>query len=53
MSELINNHRNRMDELKEVLMKLDNAGSIESVRTEISEKLKTIPYGDVDQKSVV
>ena len=36
-----------MDELKEVLMKLDNAGSIENVRTEISEKLKTVPYEDI------
>jgi uncharacterized protein len=47
MSELINNHRNRMDELKEVLKKLDSRGSIESVKTEISEKLKTVPYEDV------
>jgi DUF438 domain-containing protein len=47
MSEFINNHRKRMDELKEVLKKLNNTGSIESVKTEISEKLKTVPYEDV------
>ena len=47
MSEFINNHRNRMDDLKELLKKLNNTGSIESVKTEISEKLKTVPYEDV------
>jgi DUF438 domain-containing protein len=47
MSEFINNHRNRMDELKEVLKKLNSTGSIESVKMEISEKLKTVPYEDV------
>jgi DUF438 domain-containing protein len=47
MSEFINNHRKRMDELKEVLKKLNSTGSIESVKMEISEKLKTVPYEDV------
>src|ERR1035437_4093741 len=47
MSEFINNHRNRMDELKEVLKKLNSTGSIESVKMEISEKLKSVPYEDV------
>src|ERR1035437_6354163 len=47
MSEFINNHRKRMDELKELLAKLDSPGAIESVRTEIAEKLKTVPYEDV------
>jgi uncharacterized protein len=47
MSELINNHRKRMDELKELLRKLNNIDSIESVKKEISEKLKIVPYEDV------
>jgi len=47
MSEFINNHRKRMDELKELLTKLDSPGAIESVRIEIAEKLKTVPYEDV------
>jgi uncharacterized protein len=47
MSELINNHRNRMDELKELLKRLNSKDSIESVKNEISEKLKTVPYEDV------
>jgi hypothetical protein len=36
-----------MDELKELLLKLNNADTIESVKTEISEKLKSVPYEDV------
>lgn len=36
-----------MDELKEVLKKLNSTGTIESVKSEISEKLKTVPYEDV------
>ena len=47
MSEFINNHRKRMDELKEVLKKLNSNVSNESVKTEIAEKLKTVPYEDV------
>src|ERR1035437_9576633 len=47
MSEFINIHRKRMDELKELLRKLNSKDSIESVKKEISEKLKTVPYEDV------
>jgi len=36
-----------MDELKVILKKLDNEDSIENVKAEIAEKLKTVPYEDV------
>jgi uncharacterized protein len=47
MSELINNHSNRLNELKVLLKKLNDPGSVQSIKDEIENKLKSIPYEDV------
>ncbi|MBK6964062.1 MAG: DUF438 domain-containing protein [Bacteroidales bacterium] len=47
MSELINNSDKRKAQLKELILKLHQGGSQESVRLELMQSLKQIPYGEV------
>ncbi len=47
MSELINNSDKRKAQLKERILKLHQGGSQESVRLELMQSLKQIPYGEV------
>ncbi|MCE1190073.1 MAG: DUF438 domain-containing protein [Ignavibacteria bacterium] len=47
MSELINNQRNRINELKALLAQLQEKEDIESVKARISEAFKTVAYEDV------
>lgn len=47
MSELINNSRYRKERLKELILKLHEGESAETVRQELIETLKNIPYGEV------
>lgn len=47
MSELINNSQLRKEKLKELILKLHNGGSQESVRNELLLSLSQIPYGEV------
>jgi len=47
MSELINNSQYRKERLKELILKLHDGESAESVRHELMETLKNIPYGEV------
>lgn len=47
MSELINNQRKRIDELKELLLRLQSAEDIAHTKYTVISKLKKIPYEDV------
>jgi uncharacterized protein len=47
MSELINNSKYRKARLKELILKLHAGESPESVRQQLMESLKSIPYGEV------
>lgn len=47
MSELINNSHSRKEKLKELLLKIHNGGSQDSVRAELLLSLSQIPYGEV------
>ena len=47
MSELINNSKYRKEQLKQLILKLHKGESAESVRKELVESLKNIPYGEV------
>lgn len=47
MSELINNSEYRKERLKELILKLHEGESAESVKKELVETLKSIPYGEV------
>jgi DUF438 domain-containing protein len=47
MSELINNSRSRKNRLKELILKLHNGESAETVRQQLIESLQNIPYGEV------
>ncbi len=47
MSELINNSRFRKEKLKELILKLHEGKSPDSVREELKNTLKKIPYGEV------
>ncbi len=49
MSELINNSRKRIDELKELLLRIHKGINIETVKKELTEVLGKIPYGEVVQ----
>jgi len=49
MSELINNSRKRIDELKDLLLKLHNGTELEEVKNELTELLGSVPYGEVVQ----
>lgn len=49
MSELINNSRKRIDELKELLLKIHEGINIEEVKKQLTEALGNIPYGEVVQ----
>jgi hypothetical protein len=47
MSELINNSQNRKAKLKQLLLRLHNGESQESVQQELLQSLSQIPYGEV------
>lgn len=47
MSELINNSQDRKAKLKELLLKIHDGGSTESVHNELLLSLSQIPYGEV------
>jgi uncharacterized protein len=47
MSEFINNSENRKARLKQLILKLHEGASEESVRQELLESLSQIPYGEV------
>lgn len=47
MSELINNSKYRKEQLKQLILKLHKGESADSVRKELVESLKNIPYGEV------
>ncbi|MBN1925341.1 MAG: DUF438 domain-containing protein [Prolixibacteraceae bacterium] len=47
MSELINNSNYRKERLKELILKLHEGESAETVRRQLIESLKNIPYGEV------
>ncbi|PKP04332.1 MAG: DUF438 domain-containing protein [Bacteroidetes bacterium HGW-Bacteroidetes-9] len=47
MSELIDNSKQRKAQLKELILKLHEGNSQESVRQELMQSLKQIPYGEV------
>ena len=47
MSELINNSRYRKEKLKELILRLHEGANPEQVRAELTETLKSIPYGEV------
>lgn len=47
MSELINNSKYRKDRLKELILKLHEGESADTVRQQLIESLKNIPYGEV------
>lgn len=49
MSELINNSRKRIDELKELLLKIHKGIDIEEVKKDLTAALGNIPYGEVVQ----
>ena len=47
MSELINNSKYRKERLKELILKLHEGESVQSVRQQLISTLKNIPYGEV------
>lgn len=49
MSELIDNSRKRIDELKSLLLKLHEGAELEEVKNELTELLGSVPYGEVVQ----
>lgn len=49
MSELINNSRNRIDELKSLIKKIHEGVSPEETKSKLIEKLGAVPYGEVVQ----
>ncbi len=49
MSELINNSRNRIDELKKLILDLHKGEDLEAVKSKLTNALGSIPYGEVVQ----
>ncbi|HEX2866639.1 MAG TPA: DUF438 domain-containing protein [Ignavibacteriales bacterium] len=49
MSEIINNRHERLELLKSMILKINHGETPESVRQEISQMLKEVPYEDVVQ----
>ncbi|MBS3946567.1 MAG: DUF438 domain-containing protein [Melioribacter sp.] len=47
MSELINNQRKRIDQLKSLILDLHNGHSVEETKSKLKELLGSVPYGDV------
>lgn len=47
MSELINNRKNKLDKLKQLLKKIDSVDDVAEIKAQISDKLKTVVYEDV------
>jgi uncharacterized protein len=49
MSEIINNSRERVNELKTLILDLHNGVSLEETRKKLSELMASVPYGEVVQ----
>lgn len=49
MSELINNSRKRIDDLKALLLRIHEGISIEEIKEDLTQALGNIPYGEVVQ----
>jgi DUF438 domain-containing protein len=49
MSELINNQRNRIDQLKRLILDLHSGSSVEETKSKLKKLLGSVPYGDVVQ----
>lgn len=49
MSELINNSRKRIDELKELLLKIHSGENLDKIKKDLTNALGNIPYGEVVQ----
>ncbi|MCX7876899.1 MAG: DUF438 domain-containing protein [Melioribacteraceae bacterium] len=49
MSELINNSRIRIDELKKLILDLHNGISVEETKKNLKNKMSEIPYGEIVQ----
>jgi uncharacterized protein len=49
MSEIINNSRKRVDQLKELILDLHKGISIDQTREKLSEIMAAVPYGEVVQ----
>ncbi|MGK9369108.1 DUF438 domain-containing protein [Melioribacter sp. Ez-97] len=49
MSELINNSRSRVEELKNLIREIHKGNSVEETKKKLIEKLGTVPYGEVVQ----
>ncbi len=47
MSEIINNHSQRREDLKEMFRKINSGIDVETVKNEMSDLMKEIPYDDV------
>lgn len=47
MSEIINNHQQRKEQLKLMIQKINSKDNIDEVRSEISALMKAVPYEDV------
>ncbi len=49
MSELINNSKNRVEELKHLIREIHQGNSVEETKMKLIEKLGSVPYGEVVQ----
>ncbi|MGK9476924.1 DUF438 domain-containing protein [Melioribacter sp. OK-6-Me] len=49
MSELINNSKNRVEELKHLIREIHQGNSVEETKSKLVEKLGSVPYGEVVQ----
>jgi DUF438 domain-containing protein len=49
MSELINNQRKRIDELKSLFLEMHHGRSVEETKLKLAELLGSIPYGEIVQ----
>lgn len=47
MSELINNSEDRKNHLKKLILKLHHGESVENVKEQLADSLRSIPYGEV------
>jgi DUF438 domain-containing protein len=49
MSELINNSKKRVEELKKLILQLHEGYSVEETKSKLTELMGSVPYGDVVQ----
>ena len=49
MSELINNSRNRVNELKKLILELHNGKNVQETSDKLKEAMGSVPYGEVVQ----